>query len=387
MAHGPVTSARAPLRIAFLIPALDISGAERMVVRLASGLDARGFDSVVAAFVSGTRLLEPHLRGAGVRFCAIGDTRDSRVSLFYSLAKWLRRERPHILLTFMFHANMAGRLAKRLGLVPAVVCSERIVGWESPARIWLNRMTVRSADAITTNSFAGARFWSERLRIPVQAIHVIYNGVDLQEFVPPVQPAHTPTIAVLAQLHRRNGHDWLIDALKQLHRTVAAPWNCVFAGIGPEESRLRAAVSNAGLDNRVRFAGHCADAPQFYQSAAIAVHPALVSGMPNAVIEAMASGLPVVATAVGGTPEVVEHRRTGFLVEPGDARTTAEYLAWLVTNPEARAEMGHAGRRRAEEQFSIDIAVAHTERVLTDLAARKGLATQDSEAGTILRTI
>jgi glycosyltransferase involved in cell wall biosynthesis len=287
----------------------------------------------------------------------------------------------------MFHANMAGRLAKRLGLVPAVVCSERIVGWESPARIWLNRMTVRSADAITTNSFAGARFWSERLRIPVQAIHVIYNGVDLQEFVPPVQPAHTPTIAVLAQLHRRNGHDWLIDALKQLHRTVAAPWNCVFAGIGPEESRLRAAVSNAGLDNRVRFAGHCADAPQFYQSAAIAVHPALVSGMPNAVIEAMASGLPVVATAVGGTPEVVEHRRTGFLVEPGDARTTAEYLAWLVTNPEARAEMGHAGRRRAEEQFSIDIAVAHTERVLTDLAARKGLATQDSEAGTILRTI
>jgi glycosyltransferase involved in cell wall biosynthesis len=357
--------------VAFLIPALDVGGAERMVVRTAAGLDHERFDPVVVGFVRNTGLLETSAPGDRVHFSSVAPPGASRTLLPLGFINWLRRWRPDVLMTYMFHANVMGRLARFARLVPAVVSSERVVGWESPWRVAINRLTVGLADEITVNSQAGRRFWSERLDLPANQVRIIYNGVDSAEFAPAsIEPQH-PTIGVLARLHRANGHAWFIEALAALNRVPNGSWSCVFAGAGPEEGALRRLVEDRKLEGRVQFTGHCADAPGFLRSLWIAAHPCLVAGMPNAVLEAMSTGIPVVATAVGGTPELIDDGRTGFLVAVGDAGRTAELVARLLAHPDQRKRIGRAARERVLTSFSVARAIAETEHLITDLAEER----------------
>jgi glycosyltransferase involved in cell wall biosynthesis len=256
---------------------------------------------------------------------------------------------------------------RRLGTVSALVCSERICGWEPPWRIRVNRWTVSWADAVTVNSQAGQRFWAERLGIPTSGIRVIYNGVDTREYAPAPLAGPSPgepVIGVLAGLHRRNGHGWLLDSLARLDRLAPESWSCIFAGTGPEEGALRARAAELGIARRVQFVGHCAAPPAFLRSLHVSVHPALASGMPNAVLEAMACGIPVVATAVGGTPEAIEHGTSGWLVPPGDVEATAVLLCRLLRDPWSRAAAGRGARARILERFPLEAMVAGTEAVI-----------------------
>jgi glycosyltransferase involved in cell wall biosynthesis len=357
-------------RVVFLLPALDLSGAERMALRIASGLDQRRFEPIVVGFIRGTGLLEPHLQQAGLPHLALATHKVPRAFLPLLFVKWCVKARPDVLLTFMYHANMVGRFARLVRAVPALVCSERIVGFHSPSRIRLNRLTARLADAITTNSRIGQRFWAEQLRLPLDSIRVVYNGVDLDEFSPRTVCGDVPKIGVLAQLQERNGHRWFIDVLERLHREHPSPWLCLVAGIGPEERKIRDWVRERGLQSRVNFVGHCADAPDFLRTLHVTVHPALASGMPNAVIESMAAGVPAIATSVGGTPEVIEHAVSGYLVEPGDVDTTVRYLRLLLTDHDRRRNVGLAARERIVKDFSVQAAVRETERIISQVTSK-----------------
>ena len=245
--------------------------------------------------------------------------------------------------------------------------------WDSFFRVLVNRYTVSWADAVTVNSSASRRSWARDLRIPESRISVIYNGVDTRTFVPG-QPASPPVIGVLARLHGHNGHDWFLDALAQLDKRAPQPWTCAFAGTGPEEPMLQAKVAALGLHDRVTFLGHVADPTAFLRSLMVCAHPARASGMPNAVLEAMACGLPVIATAVGGTPEAIEHGKTGWLVQPDDADSTAALLAKLLRTPAMRQAVGARARTSVVERFSVEAMVAGTEAMITRLVERRTLA-------------
>jgi glycosyltransferase involved in cell wall biosynthesis len=357
------------LRVAFLIPALDLSGAERMVLRIAAGLDPERFEPVVVGFVRGTGFLEPHLTKAAIRHAVMARPATPRVALPIACLAWLRRNRPEVLLTFMFHANMVGRLARSVGLVPALVCSERVVGFHSRARVALNRWTAGVADVITTNSTAGQRFWANSLGLDPGSIQVIYNGVDADEFSPAAINPEEPRIGVLAQLQDRNGHLWLLEAMQVLDRALPIPWTCELAGIGPAEPAIRAQIEARRLQHRVRLLGHVQDAPMFLRSLQVTVHPAFVSGMPNAVLESMAAAVPPIATAVGGTPETIEDGRSGFLVRPGDVTRTVDRLTYLLTNRNERLAMGVAARERIIARFSTEAAIRQTEQIISDLTS------------------
>ncbi len=134
---------------------------------------------------------------------------------------------------------------------------------------------------------------------------------------------------------------------------------------------LRAKVATLGLHDRVTFLGHVADPTTFLRSLMLCVHPARASGMPNAVLEAMACGLPVIATAVGGTPEAIEHGKTGWLVQPDDADSTAALLAELLRKPATRQAVGARARKSVVERFSVEAMVAGTETMITQLLERQ----------------
>ena len=351
------------VKLVFLLPTFDVGGAERAVARLAARLDRHRYEVVVAAFVkgSGRLLAQPELQD--VRTAVIGAERGA--GLLPALWSWLRQERPTVLLTYMFHANQAGRVCGRLAGVPVILCSERVVGWESRWRVALNRLSVGLTDVVTTNSEAGRRFWSAELGLSADRVEVIPNGVDTETYRPVER--HTGGVVrlgVLARLHRANGHDWLLDGLAALRKQVPTGWVCVAAGEGAEERALRAKAEALGLSDLVEFTGFELDAPSFLQSLDIYIHPSVVSGMPNATLEAMAVGLPIVATAVGGTPEVVEDGTTGWLVDVGDVNAFVDKTSRLLQSATERRRMGLLGRERVIQRFSLPAVVDRTQTVV-----------------------
>jgi glycosyltransferase involved in cell wall biosynthesis len=360
-----------------LLPTFDVGGAERVALRLASALDPRRYEISIVAFVPGDGRLREQARAKGLHTAILGRRGAAGPLLVFRLYRWLRRARPDVLATFMFHANVSGRLAGRLAGVPVILNSERVVGWESRYRVLINRWTVTLADVLTTNSAAGREFWSGRLGVPRDRMHVLYNGLDTDEFAPgEARPVGAPcVIGVLARLHRANGHDWFLSALARL--PGEPNWTCLMSGDGPEGARLSKRVSELGLADRVKLVGHVKDAPQFLRSLDVYVHPALVAGMPNAVLEAMACGVPVVATAVGGTPEAVVDGDTGWLVAPGDIEATTDRIARLLRDPAMRRRMGDAGRERAVAVFSVKSAATRLETLMRsalDRQRRRGVS-------------
>jgi glycosyltransferase involved in cell wall biosynthesis len=296
------------------------------------------------------------------------------------LYHWLRQQRPAILHTYLFHANLLGRVLGRLAGVPLVICSERTMQTESKARYRLNRWTVGLADRVVAVSASVADFCIDHVGLPADKLVVIPNGVDLPVEPPASRqetraelalsaaegldlPPDAPVIGAVCRLDPLKGLNFLLQALARL----AGVW-LVVVGDGPERDRLVALTVELGLAGRVCWAGQRRDVSRLLSAFDLFVQPSLHEGLPNAVLEAMAAGLPVVATAVGGTPEAVVDGVTGLLVPPADVEALAQALAGLLADPERRQRLGRAGRQRVAEHFSLAQMVAKTERLYRDLS-------------------
>jgi glycosyltransferase involved in cell wall biosynthesis len=356
-------------RVAFLLPRLEIGGAEHIVLRMAAGLDRRRFDPVVLGLAAGSGRLEEKLADAQVPWVAFGRG-DNLPAALWRLFRWLRAHPCDVLFTLMFHANLVGRTIGRSAGARIVISSERVVGWESRARRLLNRMTVHWVDCVTTNSEAGREFWQRTLGIKDGRIRVILNGVDTDRFRNRPKSAGDPAVTIgnLARLHRAHDHSNLYRALAILAARADLPlWRCLIGGDGPERAALERLHAELGLDDQVRLVGHVSKPESFLAELDLYVQTSTVAGLPNAVIEAMATARPVVATAVGGTPEAVVTGTTGLLVPPGDPAALAAAIGRLISNPELRRVMGEAGRARVEERFSASKMIADTESLLDEL--------------------
>jgi glycosyltransferase involved in cell wall biosynthesis len=201
--------------------------------------------------------------------------------------------------------------------------------------------------------------------LPPPAIHVIWNGVDLNAFEPrPVRVNRSrPVIGVAARLAPMKGLHFLIDAMAELSRRGTA-CDLVIVGDGPCRHDLEARVKSRGLAQVVSFLGQCRDMPSFYHSIDVLALPSVaLEGLPLSILEAMASGLPVVSTLLSGIPEVVADGVSGSLVRPGDVGALADALEPLLRSGALRSKMGQAGRERAEAVFSLERTVAQIKEV------------------------
>lgn len=193
---------------------------------------------------------------------------------------------------------------------------------------------------------------------PLDRLHLIYNGVDLSRFPlveqKPRDSDHPLTFLIVANLIAYKGHADLIDAFA-LARKRLPPWRLVCAGrddgIG---STLRARAAAAEIATEIQFVGNRSDIPELMRQADVAVLSSHQEGFPNAVIEAMAAGLPVVATAVGGVIEAVIHGETGFLVPIRDPSAMAEALVTIARDATLRKRFGEQGRAVAQRRFALD---------------------------------
>jgi glycosyltransferase involved in cell wall biosynthesis len=321
-------------------------------------------------------MLVERLREAAVECHFLGATRAWQFpGAVRRLAGLLRRQGPALLQSFLFHADIVGRFAARRADVRRVCGGIRVAepgrGW----RRWLDLATSGRVDRYVCVSQAVADFSASIGRLPREKLVVIPNAVDVARFAS-AQPADLPALGVakgrravacVGRLTAQKGLTWLLDAAPAW---LARLPDCdlLLVGQGPQEQQLRRQCAALGIADRVHFAGWRADVPEILAASAALVLPSRWEGMPNAVLEAMAAGLPVVAADAEGVSELLGPNAGQQVVPYGDSAAFSERLSMFLADPAAAQVLGAANRQRTAE-FDWPRAVAAYENLWAGLLA------------------
>lgn len=248
-------------------------------------------------------------------------------------------------------ARLAGRLAGARVLSHMHIQNAFRAGRGRAAQVAIDNATARLSFAIVAVSNA-TRDDLVRQGYPSKRILVVPNGVEQRENPEPVRLVEGPTILEVARLAEVKGQRTLLRALQRLDATVVLVGRDLEQG-GAYEAELRDEAARLGVANKVVFAGYRDDVPALLAGCDVFCLPSTAEGMPLVVLEAMAQAKPVVATAVGGTPELVVDGETGLLVPPNDVEALTSALKGLLEDPDRARRMGEAGRSRVEREFSL----------------------------------
>jgi len=381
---GPVSffpDAMEKLSIALCITDLDVGGAERCLVELAARLDRDRFAPVVYALApppAGDRSCLATLEAAGVEVHFLGVRRKIQLPTAVArLTRLLARQRPNVVQSFLFHANMVARLAARLAGVPVVVSGIRVAERRSRWPLWADRLTGRLVDRHVCVSRAVASFAEVEGRLPASKLVVIPNGIDPGRYPAPRPadlsgegiPPERRLAAYVGRLDPQKGLVWLLDGAS-LWLDRAADCSLVLVGSGPQRADLERIAARAGISDRVHFLGFRDDVAAILARSDLLVLPSRWEGMPNVVLEAMASGLPVVATDVEGVAELLGPGAAAQTVSYGATEALADKIIQLLGDCELAGRLGRENRYRAESHFGIDAMVAAYQTLWTDLAGR-----------------
>jgi L-malate glycosyltransferase len=283
----------------------------------------------------------------------------------------LRRERPDIVHAFLFRSYVLGAPIARMARIPVFVAGRRSLGdfkEGRPVALAAERLATRITDLIIANAEAVAADTKRRERVDGK-VEVVYNGLPEHAFAA-VSPADVetagPVVLCVANLRRCKGHRYLLEAMARLRRD-GRPCTLLLAGEGQERPSLERQA--AALRTDVRFLGQCQDVRPLLARAHVVAHPSLEEGMSNAVMEAMAAGRAIVATSVGGTPELLAGR--GLIVPPADPAALAEAIGRVLTDHGLAARLGQAARSWSHEHLSADAMVDRHVQIYTGLLERR----------------
>jgi sugar transferase (PEP-CTERM/EpsH1 system associated) len=367
------TSLPRPIRVMHVLFALRMGGAELGVVKLANGLthsrvttaicSCKPSDSLKTRLAPEVSLIEFDRR----------DGQDPRLVL--QLARLFRRERPDIVHTHSWGTLLEGFVAARLAGVPHVVHGEHGTMEMRGRSVWLQRWAWKRADRVLSVSSRLAESMSAHVRYPLDRIRVIRNGIDTDRFSPEHRlsaraalgfDTDDVVVGTAGRLVPVKDHATLLRALGSL-RSRGRRFKALIAGEGPLREPLLAAAEDEKLTGSVQFLGARDDIERVLAACDVFVLSSVSEGLSNTILEAMASGVAVVATHVGGADELVEDGRTGLLVPPSNPNRLAEAIESLLSDAPRRRAMGLAGRQRARQEFSLERMVAAYEALYSGL--------------------
>ena len=289
-----------------------------------------------------------------------------------AFGRWCRAKKIAVVQTtgmpsniFALPAAAMARVAVRIG------CRRELNPDKSMAGIALQRAAYSCAQRVVANSRAAA----ERLlqeHVPARKVAIVPNGLETGHYKARAVRSRLRRVIVVANLRSEKGHDVLIDAAPAvLSRFPDAHFEVV--GSGPELQSLVARADDRAVLHAFTFLGHRDDVGARLEDADIFVLPSRSEAFPNAVLEAMAAGLPIVATGVGGIRELIDHEQTGLLVPPDDSRLLAERICRLMDDPVLAARLGASARIRAEARYSFDRMVSGFEAIYLSELSRRGI--------------
>ncbi|MGA8594760.1 MAG: glycosyltransferase family 4 protein [Bryobacteraceae bacterium] len=362
---------RSAVPILLLVRELGAGGSERQLTEIAKALDKARFEVHVGYFREGMRCAE--LTDAGIRTLKIGVTsfrKPEAVREALHLGGYLRAHRIMIVHTFDYPLTCFGVPVARAFGVPVVLSSQRGHRELIPASYRpLVRATDLLADGIVVNCHEMELHLFRDEDVPRRKIRLCYNGIDTDRYSPSSPPARTYEKAVTAGcvsvLRREKNLGLLLKAFSELAE-CCPELRLLIVGSGPEESTLRELAHQLGLGNRFSLRSAQNDVVSALREIDIFVLPSLTEALSNSLMEAMACGCAVIASAVGGNPELVDPERTGLLFENGNLRDLTDKIKRLVRDDALRKWLGINARQFIERQFSLERASRSMEEIYGD---------------------
>ena len=374
----PLSSSPSSVRRVLLVTdEMEVGGTQRQIVNLACGLKACGTEVAVLYFRKRSFLVDSLVQsGVEVMHCAKRGSVDLR--FLVALSRQLRQGRFDVVHAFAFSAELWSAMALLLswpGSKPVLISSVRgTYDWYRPWHWRLKRWVAQRSAAVVANSRQGARFAALKMRLPETAISVVYNGIQPHEPAahnrnqvrrswPAGDASQADALHLLfvGRLVDIKGVDTLLKALALVHGQGEGLPPCprlAVCGDGPLREALEQQVDALGLREQVAFLGERADVAVLVAACDALVLPSRQEGLSNALLEAMAAQRAVVASARGGTVELIEHEVTGLLFEAGDAAALASALQRLTVQPGFRALLGQRASAFVDQRFSVADMVA-----------------------------
>ena len=359
-------------RILHLINNFEVGGTERQAVELLKRIDRNRFDIHLAA-LSKLGPLYSEIASYFPEICEFpvrGFYNLNALRQLLRLRDLLIQEGIRILHAHDFYAGMIGSIAAKIAGVKVIACQRHLRLSNRRAHLWGTNLINRLADHVLVNSNPIRDHIIASTSSCAPKIVVIENGLELPDKADESSlalsrsrrkdalcrelglPSTTKLVGILARLQPVKGHRLFIEAASLLARHDR-PVHFILIGDGPLRSEIQAQAVNLGIDDRVHFLGERTDGRLLISSVDLAVMSSLHEGLPNALMEAMAAGVPVVATAVGGITELVSHRETGYLVPPGDARALAHQMMVALRDSETSSAIALQGKSKMIERFGM----------------------------------
>lgn len=371
-------SKASPVPIAFCITELEIGGAERALVELVTRLDRRRFLPSVYALgprPSGEdRQLTDRLEDAEVEVQFLNASGLWHVPRVLRELKYaLRTQQPALLQTFLWHANLLGAIAGRRAGIPHIVTGIRVAERRRNLHGWFARKTAHLVDRHVCVSHGVAEFSAQKFGLARDRLVVISNGIDIARY--PVEPVPHAALGLadsrravtfVGRLDGQKRVDWLLKRFAQIAPALPEH-DLLIAGRGPERERLEQLAQQLQIANRVRFLGWRADVPGLLSASDLLVLTSASEGMPNVVLEAMASGIPLVATQAEGVTEVLGDLADQQSVAIDDADGFCEKVVTLAQNRQLASDLGRQNRIRVKSEFSLEKMVVRYEQLYESL--------------------
>lgn len=350
-----------PIKVLHIIGGGEFGGAERHILTLFKAVDPQ--EAVLEAVCFFEAPFAQLAREAGMKVTVLPMRSKLDLGVAWKLKELLSGY--DLVHTHGVRANLLGRLAARGKGLPVVstVHSLLALDYPHPVSRLVNGLCERFTRGLTDHFIAVSEYLAAALvndGVPQEKVSVVYNGIDSADGEQDAGtslrnryglPKEVPLIAAVGRLHRVKGHHYFIAAAARVARKHPEARFLVI-GSGPERPRLERMVRRLGLSDRVLFTGFVKDVRKLYGEFALLVVASLSEGLPLTVLEAFLSGTPVVATCVGGLPEVIRDGDTGILVPPKDPERLAAAICWVLEQPVAARAMAAQGREVVLRKFS-----------------------------------
>ena len=339
----------------------DTGGAENMFISLVENLDKNRYKSI--ACLLGDGWLKVQLQRRGIETIVVPQRHSFDFPWLFQLTRLLRDRSIHVMHAHEFAMNVYGSILSKVTGIPIVTTVHgKNYYWEKWRRRLAYRFTARQSTMVAVSEDL-KQFLMQRVAIPAGNIRVVHNGIDFHHYGEMDRnntirrelgiDAKQPVIGTVGNLFAVKGQIYLLRACKSVAKTFP-DFVLLVAGEGEELGSLEEEACNLGIRGNVKFLGFREDVPALLQTMDVFVLPSLSEGLPLSVLEAFALQKPVVATNVGGIPEIVRDEATGYLVPPKSPEALAVRIIGLLRDPQKAAKIGQAGRERVEEAFGLE---------------------------------
>lgn len=354
--------------IGFAITELDPGGAERALTQLVTRLDRRQWSPHVYC-LSGHGELGETIESAGIPVTYLQASGRWDFGLIRRLTRALKRDQPQLLQSFLHHANIAGRFAAKRAGISKVICGIRVAEERSRWRLRIDRWTQRYVTTNVCVSQSVAEFSVKTGGIPAEKLIVIPNGVDVELFAnaSPIDwttldlPADSRVILVVGRLDEQKRPELALAACEPLFAEFA-DLHLVFAGVGPDRDSVLELAANCRRSDRVHLLGRRDDVPELMKGAKLLLHVSAWEGAPNVLLEAVASGLPVICRKNPGTEDALRGGKWGTMIDSTRPKEFTQAVRAYLESPQSLTELARTAQQQISQEFTWEkMAAAYAE--------------------------